>query len=290
MRSSSLHQSCKHVTRETLHTERRPTSPIPIIGQFVANICYKEMSLPVGFVVVKGQGEHLISYRTAVELGVITMDDDRTVNGVGKPADTTPSTDLKTQTVDILNLFPRSKGADGRYTKEEFKEMFPDLFSGKLGCLTNVRAHLELDPTVKPVRQKLRPLPFHLREMVSKEIKKQLEMNILERVTDDMGPTTWVANIVLVMKGENEVRIVVDNRAQNKAIRRTHYPTRTIEELIYEMNGAKIFSKLNIIKAFHQFMLEDAQRYLTTITTGFARRPPSTLSVIASGLSWTTVQ
>ncbi len=103
--------------------------------------------------------------------------------------------------------------------------------------------------------------------MVSKEIKKQLEMNILERVTDDMGPTPWVANIVPVMKGENEVRIVVDNRAQNKAIRRTHYPTRTIEELIYEMNGAKIFSKLDIIKAFHQFMLEDAQRYLTTITT-----------------------
>jgi hypothetical protein len=45
----------------------------------------------------------------------------------------------------------------------------------------------ELDQTVKPVRQKLRPLPFHLREMVSKEIKKQLDMNILERVTDAMG-------------------------------------------------------------------------------------------------------
>ena len=65
---------------------------IPIIGQFVANICYKSRSLPVGFVVVKGQGEHLMSYRTAVELGiVITIDDDRTVNRVGKPADTKPS-------------------------------------------------------------------------------------------------------------------------------------------------------------------------------------------------------
>ncbi len=152
-----------------MHTEVTD-KPISIIGKFVANICYKGRSLPVGFVVVKGQGEHLISYRTAVELGVIAMDDDRTVNRVGKPADTTPSTDLKTQTVDIINLFPRSKGAYGRYTKQEFKEMFPDLFSGKLGCLKNVRVHLELDPTVKPVRQKLRPLPFHLREMVSKEI------------------------------------------------------------------------------------------------------------------------
>jgi hypothetical protein len=57
-------QSCKH--------ERRPTSRLPIIEQFVANIGYKVKSLPVGFVVVKGQGEHLIGYRTAVELGIVS--------------------------------------------------------------------------------------------------------------------------------------------------------------------------------------------------------------------------
>jgi hypothetical protein len=54
------------------------------------------------------------------------------------------------------------------------------LFSGTLGCLKGVRVHLHLDQEVKPVRQKLRPLPFHLREAVSKEIKKQIELGILE--------------------------------------------------------------------------------------------------------------
>jgi uncharacterized protein YabE (DUF348 family) len=58
-------------------------------------------------------------------------------------------------------------------------------------------------------------------------------------------PTPWTSNIVSVLKdkevklghddklnpaktqsaGTPEVRITVDNRAQNKAIRRTHYPT-----------------------------------------------------------------
>ena len=167
--------------------------------------------------------------------------------------------------------------------------MFPKLFSGVLGCVKDVRVHLDLDPDVKPVRQKLRPLPFHLRDVVSKEIKKQLDLGILERVTDDMGPTPWVSNIVPVLKDKEvrlgrdgmpitvrpqhepapEVRITVDNRCQNKAIRRTHYPSKTLEELLYEVNGAQIFSKLDIIKAFHQFMLEEsnAQRNLTTITT-----------------------
>ena len=35
----------------------------------------------------------------------------------------------------------------------------------------------------------------------------------------------------------------------------------------YDVNGAKIFSKLDIIKAFHQFQLENEQMNLTTITT-----------------------
>jgi hypothetical protein len=143
--------------------------------------------------------------------------------------------------------------------------MFPSLFSGTLDCLKDVRVQLHLDPEVKPVRQKLRPLPFHLREAVSKEIKKQIELGILERVTDDMGPTPWVSNIVPVLKDKEvklgrdgkpspvrpqaettpEVRITIDNRAQNKAIRRTHYPTKTVEELLYEANGSKVFSKLD---------------------------------------------
>ncbi len=108
-----------------------------------------------------------MSYRTAVELEVITMDDDRTVNRVGKPPDTTPSTDPKTQTVDILNLFPRSKGADGRYTKEEFKEMFPDLFSGKLGCLKNVRVPHDM---AKPILLKtfyFRQFPYFQKKFES---------------------------------------------------------------------------------------------------------------------------
>jgi hypothetical protein len=32
---------------------------------------------------------------------------------------------------------------------------------------------------------------------------------------------------------------------------RTHFPSKMLEELLYEFNGAQIFSKLDIIKAFH---------------------------------------
>ena len=52
-----------------------------------------------------------------------------------------------------------------------------------------------------------------------------------------------------------EVRITVDNRCQNKAIRRIHYPAKTVEELLYYVNGAKIFSKLDIVLISVKYLL-----------------------------------
>ena len=148
---------------------------------------------------------------------------------------------------DVFTRYPRPESSSGRYTKEELKALFPNAFSGKPGCVKGVKVHLDIDPAVKPVRQKLRPVPFHLREAISKEIKKQVEMGILERVEDDMKAPEWVANIVPVLKEKEvkmgrdhrmakekpeevappEKRITVDNRCQNKAIKRMMYPGKT---------------------------------------------------------------
>ena len=150
---------------------------------------------------MKGKEECLMSYRTAKTLGIISMDDNHGVGSINKPE--TPQRVRENKVENITKSFPPPK-KNGRYSKDELKVMFPSLFSGTLGCLKDVRVHLHLDPEVKPVRQKLRPLPFHLREAVSKEIKKQIELGILERVTDDMGPTPWVSNIVPVLKDKDK--------------------------------------------------------------------------------------
>ena len=41
----------------------------------------------------------------------------------------------------------------------------------------------------------------------------------------------------------------------------------TIDDLVEAVNGATVFSKLDLIKAFHQMMLAEESRNLTTITT-----------------------
>ena len=149
---------------------------------------------------------------------------------------------------------------------------------------------LDIDESVRPVRQAQRPVPFHLRAAVEKELLRQEAEGIIERVTAKSGPTPWVANLVIVDKDkrakngkcslskpvanrppdkelEFKIRLTSDNRAQNKAIRRTKYPCRTAEDIIVAVNGATVFSKLDIYKAYHQVELDEKCKYLTTTTS-----------------------
>ena len=134
---------------------------------------------------------------------------------------------------------------------------------------------LDIDPTIKPVKQKLRPVAIHLQDAVAKELQVQVDEGILERVDLTMGPTTWISNLVVIPKGDpndqvtgkTKVRLTCDARPMNKALRRTRYPTRSLEDLIYTVNGAVKFSKLDIRKAFHQLKIAKESRQHTVITT-----------------------
>jgi hypothetical protein len=135
-----------------------------------------------------------------------------------------------------------------------------------------------VDPEARPVKQGQRPVAIHLRDTVAEEIKRQVADGILEPVDSTSGPTPWIANLVVVPKAiqsdssdgapsRPEVRLTCDSRDLNKAIRRIRYPGKTVEDIIYMVNGARVFSKLDITKAFHQLAIDESSRNLTTITT-----------------------
>ena len=50
-------------------------------------------------------------------------------------------------------------------------------------------------------------------------------------------------------------------------INKTKFPGKSIEDIVYLVNGAKHFLKLGLIKAFHQLTMNEESRYITTITT-----------------------
>lgn len=65
-------------------------------------------------------------------------------------------------------------------------------------------------------------------------------------------------------KSATEVRIIVDLREANKAIVREVHPLPTFEQMICRLRGSRVFSKFDIKQAFHQLMLHEDCRYITT--------------------------
>ena len=100
-------------------------------------------------------------------------------------------------------------------------------------------------------------------ENAIEELEKQ---DIIERVPESQ-PTPWVSPIVAVPKKDGGVRICVDMRCANEAIKRVRHPIPTVDDVSFELNGAQYFSKLDLSQAYHQLELEEESRYITTFST-----------------------
>ena len=142
---------------------------------------------------------------------------------------------------------------------------YPNLFKG-IGKLKDTQVKIHVDESVKPVAQRPRRVTFHLRDKVEQEIQKLLDEHIIEKVQGDLTP--WVSPIVVVPKKDSEsVRICVDMRKPNQAILRKRHQMPTVEELTSDLNGEKVFSKIDLTSEYHQLELTPESRSITTFST-----------------------
>ena len=104
------------------------------------------------------------------------------------------------------------------------------------------------------------------RDKVEQEIQKRLDEDIIKKVHGD--PTPWVSPIVVVLKKYSEsVRICVGMRKPNQAILCERHQMPTVEELTSDLNGAKVFSKIDLTSGYHQLELTPESRSITTFST-----------------------
>ena len=60
----------------------------------------------------------------------------------------------------------------------------------------------------------------------------------------------------MVPKKTGGVRVCADMREANMAIKREKHPMPTIDDLIFDLNESKVFSKLDLTNAYHQLELD----------------------------------
>lgn len=80
-----------------------------------------------------------------------------------------------------------------------------------------------------------------------------------------------VNSIVCDEKSNGKLRICLDPRDLNKAIKREYYQLPAIEEITTRLAGAKIFSELDANSGYWQIPLDPASQKLTTFNTPFGR-------------------
>ena len=140
-----------------------------------------------------------------------------------------------------------------------------DRFEG-LGKLKDYKVKLHVDPSVPPVAQPPHRIPFHLRKKASKELEILEREGIIEKVE---GATPQVSPVVIVPKPQDSeaIRLCIDMRMANRAIIRERHVTPTIEEIVQDLNGATVFSKLNLRSAYNQLELDEDSLSITTFCT-----------------------
>lgn len=166
-----------------------------------------------------------------------------------------------------LNLVRRVESvAQAPLTKEEILDEFPDVFTG-LGCMEG-SYHIELDDTVEPVIHPPRRVPYSLLEKLKEKLQELEEKDVIQKVD---RPTPWVNSLVIVEKRDGSLRLCLDPRDLNKAIRREHHRIPTAEDIASRLSGKKVFSIVDEKDGFWQVCLDDESSHLCTFNTPYGR-------------------
>ena len=137
---------------------------------------------------------------------------------------------------------------------------FPEVFSEDFSDVPpkrEVEFSIDLVPGTRPVS--MAPYRMSASELV--ELKKQLEELLAKRfVRPSVSP--WGAPVLLVKKKDGSMRLCIDHRQLNKVTIKNKYPLPRIDDLMDQMVGASVFSKIDLRSGYHQIRVkeEDIQK------------------------------
>lgn len=149
---------------------------------------------------------------------------------------------------------------------QQIKKEHSDVFTGD-GCLER-EYRIEIDERVEPVKLPKRRVPVAMMNPLKSELQDLQRREIIAPVEKS---TDWISSLVTVQKPNGKPRICIDPRPQNKALKRSHFPLPTIDDILPDLSRAKVFTVCDVKHGFWHVKLEEESSYLTTFATPFGR-------------------
>ena len=137
-------------------------------------------------------------------------------------------------------------------TAGKLVQHYPEVFVKDLGTLPGI-VHLKVDKNAEPSVTPLRQIPTALRE----KFKAQLDhLESLGELTKVNEPTAWVSTVVIATKKSGALRICIDPRPLNQALKRDTQLL-ILDDLIPELARVKNFSTIDLTAGYWHCVLDD---------------------------------
>ena len=146
---------------------------------------------------------------------------------------------------------------------EEITAKHPAVFKG-LGRDKVEPIHIEVDPNIKPVKQKKRRIALHYREKFKDHLEEPKEAGVVSGPLGSDEAVGWVSNVVITHKSwtDKKIRVNLDTRPMADAVKTAQFPIPTPMELRHGFTGSDRYPQIDLNHAFHQFGLSDPTKDL----------------------------
>src|SRR3954468_22904576 len=144
---------------------------------------------------------------------------------------------------------------------------FPDVFPEDVTSLPperEVEFSIDLIPGTAPISVS----PYRMAPLELRELKGQLEELMAKHfVRPSVSP--WGAPVLLVKKKDGGMRLCIDYRRLNKATIKNKYPLPRINDLLDQLKGACVFSKIDLRSGYHQIRVKSSDVPKTSFRTRY---------------------
>uniref|UniRef100_A0A803U1T3 Gypsy retrotransposon integrase-like protein 1 n=1 Tax=Anolis carolinensis TaxID=28377 RepID=A0A803U1T3_ANOCA len=146
----------------------------------------------------------------------------------------------------------------------DFVDVFNQKEASKLPPKRNIEVEIEITPGANLPKPKVYPMSVQEKEELRKYIDKNLARGFIKPSNSPLG-----APVLFRRKKDNSLRLCIDYRNLNAITKDNKYPMPLVKDLITVLKKGSIFTKLDLIEAYHKLRIKPEDTWKTAFSCAF---------------------